>query len=85
MSPIVHDLICRTLFPAYASLIDELNRVPIRLDTMRVRDYKIKLEQQLQKLERGMAIFSRPRVYVKLPQDAATVPPVDANSRKVLT
>ncbi|CAG7835024.1 unnamed protein product [Allacma fusca] len=52
----------------YSMLINELNRVPIRIDTMRVREHKIQLEQQLQKLERGMAIFSRSRVFVKLPE-----------------
>jgi hypothetical protein len=61
----------RDLKSKYSMLIDELNRVPIRIDTIRVREHKIQLEHQLQKLERGMAIFSRSRVFVKLPESGS--------------
>ncbi|CAL8121838.1 unnamed protein product [Orchesella dallaii] len=49
----------------YDALINELNRIPIRIDTMRVRDHKVQLEQQLTRLEEAMKTFSRPRVWVK--------------------
>jgi len=50
----------------YDSLIVDLNRIPIRIDTIRVRDHRIDLEKQLAKLEEAMRIFSRPRVFVKM-------------------
>jgi len=57
-----------TLKRNYDSLVEELNRIPIRMDTIRVRDQKIKLENQFAKLEQAMRVFSRPRVFVKMDQ-----------------
>lgn len=50
----------------YDNLIHELNRIPIRIDTIRIREHKIQLEQQLTRLEEAMKTFSRPRVWIKV-------------------
>lgn len=52
--------------PDYDALINDLNRIPIRIDTIRVREHKIQLEQQLTRLEEAMKTFSRPRVWIKV-------------------
>lgn len=53
-------------FSDYDALINDLNRIPIRIDTIRVREHKIQLEQQLTRLEEAMKTFSRPRVWIKV-------------------
>jgi len=52
----------------YEMLIGELNRIPIRMDTIRVRNHKVDLEKRLNKLEETMKIFSRPNVWIKVDQ-----------------
>ncbi|XP_022237685.1 enkurin domain-containing protein 1-like [Limulus polyphemus] len=46
-------------------LLKTLSTLPIRNDTLRLRNKKEELEQQLAKIEEGIAIFSRPRVLIK--------------------
>lgn len=46
-------------------LIEELNRVPITVDTIRVKSHKAELERQLTRLEDAMKTFSRPKVWLK--------------------
>lgn len=50
----------------YEMLIAELNRIPITVDTMRVRTHKADIEKQLTRLEEAMKTFSRPKVWVKV-------------------
>nr|CAD7443645.1 unnamed protein product [Timema bartmani] len=50
----------------YAEMVKELNMMPVRSDTLRARQRKIELESQLNKLEDGIKVFSRPRVFIKV-------------------
>lgn len=56
----------RALRQSYADLIAELNLLPVKTDTLRTRNRKIELEKQLDKIEDGIKVFSRPKVYVKI-------------------
>nr|CAD7257706.1 unnamed protein product [Timema shepardi] len=51
---------------SYAEMVKELNMMPVRSDTLRARQRKIELESQLNKLEDGIKVFSRPRVFIKV-------------------
>lgn len=55
----------KRLRKCYADLIQELNMMPVRTDTLRMRHRKMELEKQLNKLEQGIKVFSRPKVFVK--------------------
>ncbi|XP_076318145.1 enkurin domain-containing protein 1-like [Tachypleus tridentatus] len=46
-------------------LLKTMSTLPIRNDTLRLRNQKEELEKQLAKIEEGIAIFSRPRVLIK--------------------
>lgn len=50
----------------YNELISELNKIPVRTDTLKMKQRKIEIEKQLDKLEGGIRIFSRSKVYVKI-------------------
>lgn len=50
----------------YNQLIAELNKIPVRTDTLKMKQRKIEIEKQLDKLEEGIRIFSRSKVYVKV-------------------
>ncbi|XP_015108647.1 uncharacterized protein LOC107035644 [Diachasma alloeum] len=50
----------------YQELVNELNMLPIRSDTLRSQRRKIEIERQLTKLEEGIKVFSRPKVFVKI-------------------
>ncbi|KAJ9591962.1 hypothetical protein L9F63_001474 [Diploptera punctata] len=50
----------------YAELVQELNMMPVRTDTLRMRKRKMELEKELNKIEQVMKVFSRPKVYVKI-------------------
>ncbi|XP_044738827.1 uncharacterized protein LOC123300332 [Chrysoperla carnea] len=56
----------RALRQSYADLVGELNLLPVKTDTLRTRNRKIELEKQLNKIEEGIKVFSRPKVYVKI-------------------
>lgn len=56
----------RMLRQSYAELITELNMMPVRSDTLKIRNRKIELENQLKKLDEGIKVFTRPKVYVKI-------------------
>ncbi|CAG9565074.1 unnamed protein product [Danaus chrysippus] len=47
-------------------LVSELNKMPVKTDTLRMRNRKMELEKQLAKLEEGIKVFSRPKVFVKI-------------------
>ncbi|XP_015593829.1 uncharacterized protein LOC107267093 [Cephus cinctus] len=50
----------------YQQFVDELNSMPIKTDTLRSQQRKAEIERQLNKLEEGIKVFSRPKVYVKI-------------------
>ncbi|KAG7294917.1 hypothetical protein JYU34_022698 [Plutella xylostella] len=50
----------------FAELVSELNKLPVRTDSLRTRTRKMELERQLAKLEDGIKVFSRPRVFVRI-------------------
>ncbi|CAD1477983.1 unnamed protein product, partial [Heterotrigona itama] len=47
----------------YQDYVNELNMMPIKVDTLRAQRRKIEIEKQLNKLEEGIKVFSRPKVY----------------------
>ncbi|XP_017754524.1 PREDICTED: putative uncharacterized protein DDB_G0282499 [Eufriesea mexicana] len=56
----------RMLKKNYQDYVNELNMMPIKVDTLRAQQRKIEIEKQLNKLEEGIKVFSRPKVYVKM-------------------
>jgi hypothetical protein len=50
----------------HKELTDELSAMPIRNDTLRIRNKREELEQKLAKVEEAIKIFSRQKVFVKL-------------------
>ncbi|XP_013399062.1 enkurin domain-containing protein 1-like [Lingula anatina] len=49
-----------------AELLRQLNSLPIRSDTLRVRTKKEELETKMAEVEEAIKIFSRPKVFVKI-------------------
>lgn len=47
-------------------LLQQLNSMPIRTDTVRMRSKKEELERKLSEIEEATKIFSRPKVFVRL-------------------
>jgi len=47
-------------------LTSQMSRLPIGADTVRVRQQKVALENQLTEVEEAIKIFSRPKVFVKV-------------------
>ncbi|KAF9421234.1 hypothetical protein HW555_002706 [Spodoptera exigua] len=56
----------RMLRNSFAELVSELNKLPVKTDTLKMRNRKMELEKQLAKLEEGIKVFSRPQVFVKI-------------------
>ncbi|EZA48144.1 hypothetical protein DMN91_005529 [Ooceraea biroi] len=56
----------RLLKKNYQDYVNELNMMPIKTDTLRAQRRKMEIEKQLTKLEEGIKVFSRPKVYVKI-------------------
>jgi hypothetical protein len=54
------------LLTGFKDFVDELNRLPMTCETLRVRNRKIEIEKELRSLEINIRVFSRPKVYVKL-------------------
>jgi hypothetical protein len=54
------------LVSGYTDLVQELNMIPVRMDTLRIRNRKMELEKQLNTIEEGIKVFSRPKVFVKI-------------------
>lgn len=50
----------------FKDLIDDLNRLPMTCETLRVRNRKIAIEKELRTIEINIRVFSKPKVYVKL-------------------
>lgn len=51
---------------SYEASLLELNRLPLCVDTLRVRTRRIDLEKHLQQTEKSIKLFSKPKVYVAL-------------------
>lgn len=51
---------------SHAELVREMNLLPVRTDTLRIRQKKMQLESQLNKIEEGIKVFNKSRVYVKI-------------------
>lgn len=56
----------RMLRNSFGELVSELNKLPVKTDTLRMRNRKMELEKQLAKLEEGIKVFSRSKVFVKI-------------------
>ncbi|XP_046616226.1 uncharacterized protein LOC124303261 isoform X1 [Neodiprion virginianus] len=56
----------RMLKKNYQEFVKELNMMPIKTDTLRSQKRKMEIEKQLNKIEEGIKVFSRPKVYVKI-------------------
>ena len=56
----------RILKKNYQDYVNELNMMPIKTDTLRAQRRKADIEKQLNKLEEGIKVFSKPKVYVKM-------------------
>ncbi|XP_057667642.1 uncharacterized protein LOC130900789 [Diorhabda carinulata] len=56
----------KLLRESYASRIQELNTLPVRSDTLRVKKRKQEIEEDLKKLDSGIRVFQRPKVFVKI-------------------
>ncbi|XP_043475359.1 uncharacterized protein LOC122506973 [Leptopilina heterotoma] len=50
----------------YEKYVTELNKLPIRNDTLRAQRKKIEIERELMKLEEGIKVFSRPKVFIQV-------------------
>lgn len=53
-------------FADHEELVTQLNALPVRVDTLRVKTKKSELEKKLVEIEDAIKIFSRPKVFVKL-------------------
>ncbi|KAL6260675.1 hypothetical protein P5V15_008195 [Pogonomyrmex californicus] len=56
----------RLLKKNYQDYVNELNMMPIKTDTLRAQRRKVEIEKQLNKLEEGIKVFSRPKVFVNI-------------------
>nr|XP_023025879.1 uncharacterized protein LOC111513891 [Leptinotarsa decemlineata]XP_023025880.1 uncharacterized protein LOC111513891 [Leptinotarsa decemlineata] len=56
----------RVLRQSYADRIQELNCLPVRSDTLRIKKRKMEIEEELKRIDGGIKVFQRPKVYVKV-------------------
>lgn len=56
----------RVLRQSYADRIQELNMMPVRNDTLRMRKRKMEIEEELKRIDGGIKVFQRPKVFVKI-------------------
>lgn len=66
--------ICEELTNNYRSslvgmneLIQELNRMPMTTETLRLRSRKREIEKELQQIETDIRLYSKPKVYLPIP------------------
>lgn len=52
------------IFKEMESLIQELNRMPMTTETLRIRRRKVEIEKELSQIELDIRTFSKPKVYV---------------------
>ena len=55
-----------SFFTDQTELLAQLNALPVRVDTLRVKTAKADLERKLAEIEDAIKIFSRPKVFVKV-------------------
>jgi Calmodulin-binding len=53
----------------FKKLVDELNKMPMTAQTIKLRNRKMEIERELNRLEDSIRIFSRTKVYVKIELD----------------
>lgn len=53
-------------FTEYKDLINDLNRLPMTSQTLRVRNCQIEIEKELRQLDETIQICSRSKVYVRI-------------------
>ncbi|KAL1115760.1 hypothetical protein AAG570_006050 [Ranatra chinensis] len=56
----------RLIRQSYAELVQQLNNLPVRSDSLRARTRRAEIEKELDRLERGIKLFSRDKLYVKV-------------------
>ncbi|CAG9763958.1 unnamed protein product [Ceutorhynchus assimilis] len=56
----------RVLRQSYADRIQELNMMPVRNDTLKMKKRKMEIEEELKRIDGGIKVFQRPKVYVKI-------------------
>ncbi|KAI5748749.1 hypothetical protein M8J76_001647 [Diaphorina citri] len=49
----------------YKNLINELNRIPVRNDSLKIRQHRVVVEKELDKLEEAIKLFSKEKLFVK--------------------
>lgn len=50
-----------------SELIQELNRMPMTTETLRLRTRKREIEKELQQIETDIRVYSKPKVYLPIP------------------
>ena len=50
----------------YKHLAGQFNMIPVRMDTMRVRQMKADMEKEMAELEERIRVYERPKVFVKI-------------------
>ena len=50
----------------HQELVEEYNCLPVSKDTLRVRQKKEDIEKQLIKVEEGIRVLSKPKVFVRI-------------------
>ncbi|XP_030751924.1 uncharacterized protein LOC115879308 isoform X1 [Sitophilus oryzae] len=56
----------RVLRQSYADRIQELNMMPVRNDTLKMKKRKMEIEEELKRIDGGIKVFQRPKVFVKI-------------------
>lgn len=59
-------LMCLLFVSAEQQLLQQLQSMPVRTDTLRIRTRKEELEKKLSEVAEAIKIFSRPKVFVKI-------------------
>ncbi|XP_073813196.1 uncharacterized protein [Musca autumnalis] len=54
------------------SLVQELNRMPMTTETLRIRRRKVEIEKELSQIELDIRTFSKPKVYVPATNEPST-------------
>ncbi|KAL3286420.1 hypothetical protein HHI36_000928 [Cryptolaemus montrouzieri] len=55
----------RVLKQSSADRVQELNSLPVRSDALKMKERKIDIEEELQKIDEGIKVFQRTKVFVK--------------------
>lgn len=53
------------ILSGFKALVNELNRMPMTTETLRMRVRKAEIEKELKLLETDIRVFSKSKVYVK--------------------